>query len=222
MRQNRFCIKDILCLFLSASACFSAGGQQVITVENTGRRIQRDGFLLEWRIDQSHIIDTAADIRLDAVNTPEGVAGYIRVRAKEGCGGWVFRVYPRLGQGLQYVEMSADTSGGRGRFHAVDVISADTVVHAAIEWVIPWDSLPLDPAGKYAIGIRGNDTCGDTLGGVIISGVRGGTERKNNSTGLMNQVILIGVLLTLYLALKARSKKYMKGLNRDPVTPHDE
>jgi hypothetical protein len=195
---------------LAAAAGWGAGGDRV-TVERNGRRIQRDGFLLEWPFEAARRLEDTHDVKLDLMQTPEGCAGYVRFMDADSCVRWVFRIYPRPTDTGHFFAMTADTARGKGRFHALDVIRTDTATHCALEWVVPWDSLAVGPDGAYEFGLDWNSPCGGAASMILVSGRQDrGAAGKAVPPRLANQVILIAALLLAFIYLKVRAKRYSR------------
>jgi len=64
------------------------------TIHRTGRNIQVDGFLLEWkRADARPWMETGWE--WDAIITANGISGYIRAGAAPACSAWTFDIIPK-------------------------------------------------------------------------------------------------------------------------------
>ncbi|MBD3390770.1 MAG: hypothetical protein GF418_01935 [Chitinivibrionales bacterium] len=205
--------KILLLMFLSVIVSGSAVRSEMrVRVEGHGKRIQSDGFLLEWRVDKARVAGDAPAIRWDAMNTPGGLAGYFRYEAADSCGPWTFRFYPVPGAWHRYLEIKADTAVPAGALHGVDMVHTDSATHVALEWIVPWDTLHVDSSGEYALAIGGFGPCGDSMPGMLVSGVRRvpGPCSGIWSPRVITQFLVIAVLLVLYLVLRGRAKKYSR------------
>ena len=195
----------LLCLFLSQSA-----DQQRFTVDRTGREIQVDAFLLEWKEDDSKKLEQGAfSFTWDAVNTPQGLAGYIWYEYGDACFITEVNFYTQTGYPDRYMKMTIDTAMSESAFYAIDKSIKDSVTSITTEWLIPWDSMSVTSDGQYEIKLAAYSSCKDTLNPVALSGQylikkRGG---KNYSQRIVMQVISIGILLALFIMLKSRAGK---------------
>ncbi len=200
-----------MCGALALSAVAVYAGQHTFTVEKEGRRIQRDGFLLEWRLDRAERVDSRFDVRLDAMDTPEGLAGYVRYTSHDTCKGWTLRFYPRIGVWRRFVEMTVDSVGRPDALFAIDTVLTHSAVHVAVEWMLPWDTLALDSTGAYQIGLTLSSGCGDTLDPILVSGTHMTRPYRGIWTPrIIAQLCVIGVLFALYAFVRVRAKKYAK------------
>lgn len=194
-----------LYLFLSQSA-----DQQGFTVDRTGRAIQVDAFLLEWKEDDSKKFEQGAfSFTWDAVNTPQGLAGYIWYEYSDTCFITTVDFYTQTGNPDRYMKMIMDTAVSEPEFYALDKSARDSVTSITAEWLIPWDSIPISPDGLFEIKLTAYNSCKDTLKPFTLSGQylikkSGG---KNYSLRIVMQVISIAVLLALFIMLKARAKR---------------
>jgi hypothetical protein len=197
----------IVALMCAASAL--AASRRDVAINTYGRPIQRDGFLLEWRLQKSGLMDERHNVRWDATNTAEGLAGFVRCPVL--CASyWTFQFFPWPGSGKRHIEMNLDTSAVHGSFFATSLEAkipggTDTAV---AEWLLPWDSLATDSSGRYQVGIYAFSSQGDTLLPLILSGKRPAAQQSSGVTqtlanpGVLKRIVFIGVLLILYIGLR--------------------
>ena len=195
----------LLCFFLSQSAA-----QQNLTVDRIGREIQVDAFLLEWKEEDSKKLEQDAFIfTWDAINTPQGLAGYIWYEYTDTCYISTVHFNTQTDSPERYMKMIIDTAVSELEFYAFDKSVKDSVTSITTEWLIPWDSMPVTADGQYEIKLTAYTSCKDTLNPVTLTGQylikkRG---RKNYSQRIVIQVISIAILLALFIMLKSRAKK---------------
>lgn len=205
MKTVKITVIILLCFFFSQSA-----DQQRFTVDRTGRAIQVDAFLLEWKEDDSKKLEQGAfSFTWDAVNTPQGLAGYIWYEYSDTCLITAVNIYTQPGNPDRYMKMIMDTALFEPEFYALDKSARDSVTSITVEWLIPWDSIPISPDGRYEIKLTAYNSCKDTLKPFTLSGQylikkSGG---KNYSLRIVIQVISIAILLALFIMLKARAKR---------------
>src|SRR5512133_3267477 len=70
--------------------------QVVYEVKDTGRRIQLDGFLLEWKPSLAKSFGDNIEFVCDAFKTPEGLSGYCKSKNPVSCGDWTITVSNEL------------------------------------------------------------------------------------------------------------------------------
>ncbi|MBD3316316.1 MAG: hypothetical protein GF344_11060 [Chitinivibrionales bacterium] len=186
-------------------------GEVRVRVEERGRAIQRDGFLPEWRPEKARTLGGDA-LTWDAVNTAEGLAGYVRYSRVGSCSLWTLKFFPNMGALQRNFTMTMDSSNG-GWFYSVYEWEDDTGEMVSAEWIIPWDTISVDTAGEYEVGMYAASACGDTLESVVLSGNRNQSESGGGvfSAGLIFQILVAVVLLVFYFVLQARArKKYVR------------
>lgn len=179
---------------------------QTINVEQYGRRIQVDGFLIEWNSQLAHTWNHQnQNWFFDAANTPEGLAGYIRSDSAVKCSSWIFTF---ISGDTSVVKMNFPSDGTD--FYKYDRALFDSLQIMAFEWLIPWDKLSLDSSGSYSINLNALSACGDSLSALKIRGTV--TEKKADivSASFILRAILILVLLIIYVVLSIKISKRQK------------
>lgn len=208
MKQLKVTGVILVCIFLAQSA-----DQLRFAVDKTGRSIQVDAFLLEWNEEDSDTINQGVFLfTWDAVNTPEGLAGYIWYKHKDTCSLSSFEIYPRISSMDRCMTMVMDTAVAESGFYAIEKSIKESITSVTAEWLIPWDSIPIDDDGQYRVDFIATSSCKDTLKPITLSGehtIEQG-ESSNMTTRITLQVISIVVLLAVFLMLRARAKKLQK------------
>lgn len=208
MKQLKVAGVILVCIFLAQSA-----DQLRFAVDKTGRSIQVDAFLLEWNEEDSDTINQGVfSFIWDAVNTPEGLAGYIWYKHKDTCSLSSFKIYPRISSMDRYMTMVMDTAVAEPGFYAIEKSIKEGIPSVTAEWIIPWDSISIDDDGQYSVGLTATSSCEDTLKPITLFGkytIEQG-ESGNMTTRIALQVISIAVLLAVFLMLRARAKKLQK------------
>ena len=194
-----------LCFFLSQST-----EQQRLTVDRTGREIQVDAFLLEWKEEDSKKFEQGAfTFTWDAINTPQGLAGYIWYEYSDTCYITTVHFHTQTDFPDRHMKLIIDTAISEQAFYALDKSVKDSATSVTAEWLIPWDSMSVTAEGQYEIKLTAYSSCKDTIKPFTLSGQylikkRGG---KNYSQRIVMQVISIAILLALFIMLKSRAKK---------------
>ena len=208
MKQLKVVGIILVCIFISQSA-----DQLQLAVDKTGRSIQVDAFLLEWNEEDSDTINQGLfSLIWDAVNTPEGLAGYFLYTYKDTCTLSSFIIYPQTSALDRYMTMVMDTTVPEPSFYAIEksINEGDTSITA--EWLIPWNKISIDSDGNYNVDFRATSSCKDTLKPITLSGkhtIEQG-ESGNMTTRITLQVISIVVLLAVFLILRAKAKKLQR------------
>jgi hypothetical protein len=199
--HNKLLFVLLLGIFCSVFA------REVVDISRSGRRIQRDGFLIEWSEKSRREWSGSTVWYWDAVNTPEGVAGYFHSEATR-CSSWTFQADVRHGASLPLELSVPDTGETTGRFFCTARTQRDSLFVLTAEWVIPWDSVAVDSGGTYAIHLAGHSACGDTLQPLLCTGRYSLRNRGRMGVGFGGWCILAVVLAgTVAVARQAFRKK---------------
>lgn len=201
-------IKSTLFLFAICLIQLIYAQPQKVEIGQNGRRIQLDGFLLEWNEQSAKKIGRIDSSFWDAINTPEGIAGYFRFTKRKECFPVKIHIYKKISDIYRYVEITTDSEATW--YKVFEDTNKDTIESTTIiEYVIPWDSLRLDSLGRYEVGISGFSHCNDIQSPIILSGKRY-TNQSIMTPRLISQLIIVGLLLVLYMWFQARVRKMQK------------
>ncbi|KMQ51574.1 hypothetical protein CHISP_1582 [Chitinispirillum alkaliphilum] len=194
MKPTFFCILAFL--------AFSAYSDNTIFIEQHGRPISPDGFLLEWNSAEAR--EWQDEWVWDAINTPEGPAGYFSTQNKNVCPEWIFS-FSSLNENLSLIVQIPPAK--RYDNFAINDQLYEEVGAINFEWVIPWEMLETDSDGKYEMVIDGFSACGDSLQSLILRG-----QIQENGTAIftpmmMIQAVLIAILLVVYIFVRRWVKR---------------
>jgi len=173
-------------LLLTIAAC-QVYADISASIERRGRRVEVDGFLLEWsRQDAREWGDSLW--KWDAINTAEGAAGYFASRNAQACSSWAFTISANNKTLEIKVPEHAVTN-----FFAFDRGSFENEGIYTIEWLVPWDVI----GNESALTINAANICGDTLETLRLSVIRESppSNPKNNYI-----IIMIGTLIAIIVA----------------------
>lgn len=196
LRNLRF---GFVCAALLASGTGAA--VNVAGIDRFGRAVMADGLLMEWKSGTAGFVSAPIPFRWDAVNTPQGLAGYLlfpdtlmlpSAIILNPVGGSAFRCDPRgNGEGI----FGLAREGGS----------------CCVEWVIPADSLRPDARGRYTVALA-LAPIGDSTGPVSIL-LTGSTKKAAASVGsiVSKGIVLQGGIVVLlglvYFALVLRANR---------------
>ena len=202
--------------------CITWLGCSGIASENTvaesircGRRIQLDGFLIDWQEKTRRQWAGSTTWFRDAAATQEGVAGYFTNQSAP-CSSWTMYIAAR---GLIRPPWEIRTSNGNAHtgWYRTRHTYHDGVNAITIEWLIPWDSLAVDSCGAYAIHIVGHSDCGDSLEPLYLTGNIYAVIGKSSLPRIFSvRFIVLVVMLGLFIGLQyvVRKKTRRRGLLR--------
>ena len=176
-------------------------GQTKVDVNTYGKRVQLDGFLLEWKTRNA--LTWGKDDQKwywGAMNTPEGLAGYLLSKGDMKCRNWVFTI--NTGKAGP-VSIFVPDSTHRSPYYATDDKFTEGNGGQTVEWVIPWDVVGIDSLGAYAVKLSAENGCGDTLDPMLVTG------KKQKAPGVfsaavISRIFLAGVLFSVLIALRIR------------------
>lgn len=172
-----------------------------INVDRYGRRIQLDGFLLEWNAQSAYTWKNEERLWfVDAIATPEGLSGYIRSDSSVSCSSWTFSFRQSSGEEPVLLKIPPIESS----IYKADRKLFDSLGVVTIEWAIPWDSIVLDSTGSYRLFLTGKSACGDSLSVLKISGVKNQVGKSVSIKSLIIRAMLLIVLIVAYLVINAR------------------
>jgi hypothetical protein len=193
-----------------------ADTESSIAVKGYGRRIQLDGFLLEWNAQSAHAWKNRDQLwYIDAIATTEGLSGYIRSDSSVSCSSWTFSFRQPFGK--EPVELKIPPS--ESSIYKIDSKLWESEKKITIEWLIPWEHIAFDSAGVYRLFLAGTSDCGDSLLGLQISGIRNQAGERVSVMSLIFRGILIIVLIVVYLMInaKVRERNLRKKGIREPL-----
>jgi hypothetical protein len=183
---------------------------QIHPVARDGRKIQLDGFLLEWKKSDARPLGRDSSWSWDAINTREGLTGYFKAEKQPVCKGpWTFRFLPcRLSPYLA-MEIHTDPAAADSFYR---VTHSETVPEKDVtcEWIIPWKNVCHDSAGEYQVGLFAFDACGDSVQPLILTG-HIYNPKKPSWGGAYGKMILVGIMLVLlFIMQKTTRRKFQK------------
>ncbi len=187
---------------------------EAVEIPVISRVVQCDGFLMEWTEEQARALG-GSRVVWDAVQTPDGVAGYVRAPQDAGCG--LAEVIVVREDEIDSVNLLVAASGPSCcPFHAVqvDTVRGETVV----EFVLPWQRLGSTArSGAYRLRLEAVDTTGLQCGLATFCGPRESFAAQVFTPALKRQVVVVAILLGLYLGLMLWVRKRR---TRQTQSPH--
>lgn len=193
----------VLLLIVTLFALPSAG--ETFDINRSGRKIQLDGFLMDWMEKNRQSWSGSTLWSWDAVNTADGIAGYFHAGGAPACSSWNFKVDAGRHGHCEMVASSAkDTETA---VYCVNRAPQQRNLQSiTVEWLLQWDSVAVDSSGTYAINIAGNSACGDSLESMLFTG------KKPSKTGLLPKnftlkLIAIILLFVVFFSMQIRIRK---------------
>ncbi|HEX2957396.1 MAG TPA: hypothetical protein VHO70_11220 [Chitinispirillaceae bacterium] len=182
--------------------CFQIFSQQSVEIDRYGKRVQIDGYLVEWSEKTSKKWDSTGNWQWDVVNTPEGISGYFRSLTAQPCSSLNVTIESSGGKKPFTLDINSGIAP-RNAFFRIDQELYKESKKLVIEWVIPWDQADIDRLGRYALDIRGNNRCGDTISSIMITGNKE-PPAKIITGKIIIQAVFIVILLSLYIVVRIK------------------
>jgi hypothetical protein len=201
-------IKTSLFFITILVVVFDAFPLTTFSITKTGRRVQLDGFLLEWIKDSAKAMGVDSRWTWDALNTKEGLTGYFKAPAATGAD-WTFTFLPERLSSYSKMQMFFSPDSSRP-FYRVSQPGNSLDSSITAEWVIPWKNISLDSSGDYKVGIVAFNSRGDTLPAMVLCG-RAFHEKTAGPWGKVHvkTILLVALLIALFYAQKKVKKKTM-------------
>ena len=181
-----------------------ARGGEVIHIERWGRRIQLDGFLLEWASADARVLAGDSSILADFMHTPEGVAGYLAFDTSGVA--WCDTVRLRWFAATDTTRTLFDIPVLAKREHGYGRSSFDGE-YGVVEFVLPWDRIVDASEPQYRLALYVLRPCTDTIGPLWFAG----TRRTDAPPFLSGRLVMRGtgvvLLLGVYLVLLRRIRR---------------
>ncbi len=205
-----------VCLFaIVLAVAFDACALTTYSITKTGRRVQLDGFLLEWIKDSAKTLGTDTRWTWDALNTKEGLTGYFKAPASAGSD-WSFAFLPQRLSTYSKMNLRFSPDSAKS-FFRVSLPGASLDSSMVAEWVIPWRNIAIDSlTGDYKVGVMAFDGRGDTLPPVVFTG-RAFREKTQAPWGKVYSkavVLLILLIALFYVQKKVKKKSTLKRKNQ--------
>jgi len=176
-----------------------------INMVRRGRKIQVDGFLLEWR-DADANVWPGSNWRWDAVSTADGVAGYVSLPAGAESD-WVFELTAvNTGKSVE-INLPGRPSG---KYFAFDKEDFDAGGPLTAEWVVPWEFFEDgEDSATYKLSISASGKSG---GGVLRPLVLtvAVPEEPRAPGGPLTRLAMIVIIAALTLTLVVVRRRQMR------------
>jgi hypothetical protein len=200
-----------------------AADKNDINLVRPGRRIQVDGFLLEWRGADAHVWP-GSNWRWDAVSTADGVAGYVSLPPGVDTANhsginavndtidsaartdWVLTLRAvNTGRSLE-IKLPSQS---KAEFFAFDKGLFESGGPLTAEWVVPWDFFDDgEDSDMYELSISASDTDGVVLHPLVLTVEAPGEPQA--PSGLLTRLTMIAVIAALTIALVVIRRRQMR------------
>lgn len=197
-------------LFLLLICSLTISADIKMNVHRYGRRIQVDGFLLEWSPKEALRWANTPWI-VDAINTSEGIAGFFSSDNLPVESEWVFVFTSSSEKKLLGFKIPSDQRSDLFAFDK-ELYHKSGVINC--EWILPWDLIGITPESEYKIKIIAETADLDSASHeLLLAGTRDQTVSEIFTPRVIIQAILIVILLVIYIMLRkwVRSRTGQKG-----------
>lgn len=182
--------------------------QVVYEVKDNGRRIQLDGFLLEWKPSLARPFGNNIEFVCDAAKTPEGLSGYCKSKNPVSCGDWTISVFNELNhEEIVKIRCLRNGIAEKNSYYQYDYERFVSSGQLVTEWVIPWEMLIGNASDTFKLGFATVSVCGDTLPVLSLTGKMNSGEKNSIWSGTAFRAGIIAVLTIVFIALRRKIRK---------------
>ncbi|MDR3013261.1 MAG: hypothetical protein LBU70_08640 [Chitinispirillales bacterium] len=188
-----------------------------ISITRQGRRVEIDGFLLEWDLGAARRWHPSSPWTWDAVNTADGLAGYFALHAaQQACTAAVSEETPDAPLPWTFAVTAVNTGKSikftvpnqvRGENFAFDVSSFESDGYYIMEWIVPWNFWGNGGgANRYTLTLNGHSACNDTLPTIILTAAPK-SARSSGSWAMYVTMLLAGVMTLALVSIRRRGRR---------------
>lgn len=178
---------------------------ETFPIARAGRKIMHDGFLMEWSLETAQPWKPDSSWIWDAIRTPEGLCGYVRLHKMLPCSAWTVTFRSSVDSAVS-IAIPADTVSPVSQVKT-DYSSYEKEGIAVLEWVFPMDTAKVkSPDDSLVLLINAKCGSGDSLPELRLT-CRQPDSTKNGYGKLTGRGIIIGLLAVMYLMVQRRIKR---------------
>jgi hypothetical protein len=204
-------MQNVIKICLVLSALFLCAGDLDATsysLNGYGRKIQLDGFLLEWNSKIAHIWGSDSQFIWDAINTPEGIAGYIHSKSTVSCKKWNFSIKAENSSTeALLITVNKDSLVNQSSMYQIDLQSIENSGVITVEWLLPWNMAGVDSTGKYQLTLKGFSACGDSLQQISMTGSSKTPKTTSVWKGAAIRVVAIAALSVIFIMMRGKIRR---------------
>jgi hypothetical protein len=168
-------------------------------IQKYSTSILLNGVITEWTSKDAKVWENKNGWFWDAMNTPEGLAGYIRIDTAIQCTSLAFAIESR--GTLIPVSPRWPAEASMASVYCAEKSVVNGQSRLIIEWILPWNLLRFDTTGAYAITINETGGCVDSLQPLLLTGSKQKPQTVFTS-GVKTQIVLISILLVIYFGVR--------------------
>ena len=206
---------QLLFIGIATVVCTVTGAGDTVQIDSLreSRKIQLDGFLMEWSPATAAVWGDDTNWRYDAAVTPEGIAGYLRFHLPEP-GDRVTLRFQVDSIGTATITLPDDSSETAAYFKT-DRSSFAQDSTGTLEWLFPWPERYYPTAAPFSV-VVAEDRAGKRTLPVLHFSWRYHKKKSGRNVGLIGRMLFIAVMGGLYLAVQTK----IRNQNRRKEFPH--
>jgi len=186
-----------------------ANNHSPVNIVRNGRRIQVDGFLLEWSGADANVWP-GSNWRWDAVSTVDGVAGYVSFNDTAAANWQLTLKAANTGRTLN-ISLPGKPSGenfayDKGAFDAGGPLTA--------EWIVPWDYFDDgEDSATYELTLAASGADGGQLQPLVLTIVVQNEPR--GPSGLLTRAGMVAIIAALTVTLIITRRRKMREIRKN-------
>jgi hypothetical protein len=183
----------------------ASAGIPIVDIQETGRKIQLDGFLLEWNEATARSWNGDRRLIWNAVNTPEGFTGFLKNTTADSCRIDSIRLCGSREISCWTIRLANDAV--KSSLSAGFAVAKDTGSLYSAEFAMPWFALAKPGEKRYRVEMTAFSVCGDSSKIVCCGDVAAIPAASFLTPKIKVQIAFIAVMLAAFVFLQLSVRK---------------
>jgi hypothetical protein len=183
----------------------AAASTPIVDIQESGRKIQLDGFLLEWNEATARTFSGDRRLIWNAVNTSEGFTGFFKSTTADSCRIDSIRLCGSREISCWTIRLANDAV--KSSLSTSIAVARDTGSLYSAEFVLPWFALAKPGAKQYRVEMTAFAACGDSSKIVCVGDLVTAPAASFLTPKIKVQIAFIAVLLAAFAFLQFSVRK---------------
>ena len=201
----RHCLVAFISGVILVAQGAAAASIPTVDIQETGRKIQLDGFLLEWNEATARTWNGDRRLIWNAVNTPEGFTGFLKNTTADSCRIDSVRLCGSRGISCWTIRLASDAV--KSSLSTAFAVARDTGSLYSAEFVLPWFALAKPGEKQYRVEMTAFSACGDSSKIVCSGNMVTAPAASLLTPKIKVQIAFIAVLLAAFAFLQFSVRK---------------